>query len=186
MGRLFNFVLVGTLTLGVVFLMGGPAAHAGEGSPVEVAHGPNFVDEDGDGYNDNAPDHDGDGIPNGHDSDYVKPGTGPGPRRFIDEDGDGINDLAGGRPHYVRKNSFWHRMAERFGFFRHDRGRSRPEGRGSSERSRNRDRDCLSSGECSHEGIGHQFGEAKGGDGSRAAPDVGNSGRGERGRSSKR
>ena len=34
--------------------------------------GSNFVDLDGDGFNDNAPDHDGDGIPNGLDPDYVK------------------------------------------------------------------------------------------------------------------
>lgn len=34
--------------------------------------GSNFVDLNGDGFNDNAPDHDGDGIPNGLDADYVK------------------------------------------------------------------------------------------------------------------
>jgi hypothetical protein len=34
--------------------------------------GRNFVDANGDGYNDNAPDHDGDGIPNGLDPDYLK------------------------------------------------------------------------------------------------------------------
>ena len=32
----------------------------------------NFVDLDGDSFNDNAPDQDGDGIPNGLDPDYVK------------------------------------------------------------------------------------------------------------------
>lgn len=31
-----------------------------------------FVDENGDGINDLAPDHDGDGIPNGQDPDWVK------------------------------------------------------------------------------------------------------------------
>jgi len=54
-----------------------------------------FVDEDGDGYNDNAPDHDGDGIPNGLDPDWkkLKKGEGKGKRkRFVDLDGDGIND----------------------------------------------------------------------------------------------
>ena len=35
-------------------------------------NGPNFIDLDGDGFNDNAPDHDGDGIPNGLDEDWVK------------------------------------------------------------------------------------------------------------------
>ncbi len=37
-----------------------------------------FVDEDGDGFNDLAPDADGDGIPNGMDPDYVKPADGTG------------------------------------------------------------------------------------------------------------
>ena len=37
-----------------------------------------FVDEDGDGFNDLAPDADGDGIPNGLDPDYVKPEDGTG------------------------------------------------------------------------------------------------------------
>jgi len=56
-------------------------------------HGKGFVDNNGDGYNDNAPDHDGDGIPNGVDPDY----TGPKLQRnkFVDLNGDGINDNAG-------------------------------------------------------------------------------------------
>jgi len=37
-----------------------------------------FIDEDGDGFNDLAPDADGDGIPNGLDPDYVKPADGTG------------------------------------------------------------------------------------------------------------
>ena len=50
-----------------------------------------FVDKDGDGYNDNAPDHDGDGIPNGLDPDWTK---GRGKKmNYIDTDGDGINDI---------------------------------------------------------------------------------------------
>ena len=62
-----------------------------------------FVDKNGDGYNDNAPDHDGDGIPNGLDSDWQKlvkhKGKGKGKgrgRKFIDLDGDGINDYLQG------------------------------------------------------------------------------------------
>ena len=46
-----------------------------------------FVDLDGDGFNDNAPDHDGDGIPNGLDPDWQKQQN-----KFVDLDGDGIND----------------------------------------------------------------------------------------------
>ncbi len=40
----------------------------------------NFIDEDGDGYNDLAPDADGDGIPNGLDPDYVPAMDGTGNR----------------------------------------------------------------------------------------------------------
>ena len=34
-------------------------------------HSNKFVDANGDGFNDNAPDIDGDGIPNGRDEDYT-------------------------------------------------------------------------------------------------------------------
>lgn len=73
--------------------------------------GGTFMDANGDGFNDNAPDHDGDGIPNGQDPDYVRTGTGRG-HGFVDADGDGINDYAqdtdgngipnGKDPDYVR------------------------------------------------------------------------------------
>ena len=56
-------------------------------------HKQHFIDEDGDGYNDNAPDHDGDGIPNGLDLDWQKLKEEKRNRqRFVDLDGDGIND----------------------------------------------------------------------------------------------
>lgn len=54
-------------------------------------HSKTFVDSDGDGYNDNAPDHDGDGIPNGLDSDYIKMKKNHS-NEYVDMDGDGIND----------------------------------------------------------------------------------------------
>lgn len=57
-------------------------------------HGNRFVDNNGDGYNDNAPDHDGDGIPNGVDPDYTGPKNRKGSKGFVDADGDGINDNA--------------------------------------------------------------------------------------------
>ncbi len=59
-------------------------------------HGVGFVDENGDGYNDNAPDADGDGIPNGMDPDYTgaKARKGNHSKGFVDADGDGINDNA--------------------------------------------------------------------------------------------
>ena len=55
-----------------------------------------FVDADGDGYNDNAADHDGDGIPNGMDEDYTGAKNRKGGRTmgFVDANGDGINDNA--------------------------------------------------------------------------------------------
>ncbi len=37
-----------------------------------------FIDENGDGINDRAKDHDGDGVPNGQDPDWAKPGDGTG------------------------------------------------------------------------------------------------------------
>ena len=58
-----------------------------------VKHGPGFVDLNGDGINDNAPDHDGDGIPNGQDPDYLR--NNMNGKGFIDLDGDGINDNMG-------------------------------------------------------------------------------------------
>ena len=58
-----------------------------------VEHNQWFIDNDGDGYNDNAPDHDGDGIPNGLDPDWQKLQRRQRNRqRFVDLDGDGIND----------------------------------------------------------------------------------------------
>ena len=81
-------------------------------------HGSGFVDENGDGFNDNAPDADGDGIPNGMDEDYTgskmhnNHGKSHGSHGFVDQDGDGINDNAmdddgdgipnGQDPDYVR------------------------------------------------------------------------------------
>lgn len=57
-------------------------------------HGNKFVDKNGDGYNDNAPDHDGDGIPNGLDPDYLKLKIKMKKHMlpYVDADGDGIND----------------------------------------------------------------------------------------------
>ncbi len=47
----------------------------------------NFIDEDGDGFNDLAPDADGDGIPNGLDPDFVRPEDGAGHQWGADNDG---------------------------------------------------------------------------------------------------
>jgi hypothetical protein len=59
----------------------------------EKGHPKTFVDKNGDGYNDNAPDHDNDGIPNCVDTDYK--GAKMQNKKFIDLNGDGINDNTG-------------------------------------------------------------------------------------------
>lgn len=57
-------------------------------------HGNGFVDANNDGYNDNAPDIDGDGIPNGRDEDYTGAKIRKNGKGFIDLNGDGLNDNA--------------------------------------------------------------------------------------------
>lgn len=79
----------------VLFAAAGTWAQTDTLKAPAVQHGKNFVDLNNDGYNDNAPDADGDGIPNGQDKDYVKPGAGQGKGAgFVDENGDGLNDNA--------------------------------------------------------------------------------------------
>jgi hypothetical protein len=58
----------------------------------QVKHGRRFVDKDGDGYNDNAPDHDGDGIPNGLDPDYMGSKSRRRYRGSADMKGESVND----------------------------------------------------------------------------------------------
>jgi hypothetical protein len=82
-----------------------------------LVHGNRFIDLNNDGYNDNAPDADGDGIPNGRDEDYsgAKNRNGNnGQKGFVDLNSDGINDNAvdsdgdgipnGQDPDYVKPN----------------------------------------------------------------------------------
>ena len=64
-----------TILLTGLMAVGANAQDFGPGSGNGVCR---FVDEDGDGFNDLAPDADGDGIPNGLDPDYVKPEDGTG------------------------------------------------------------------------------------------------------------
>ena len=108
MKRFTQLFALFTLAFAMVLFVNGSNVNA-----QTTEHGPGFVDENGDGYNDNAPDADGDGIPNGQDPDYVKPGDGTGKsaanagkgfgkpadkgkgtKGFVDENGDGINDNA--------------------------------------------------------------------------------------------
>lgn len=55
-----------------------------------------FQSKKGEGMDELARDHDGDGIPNGRDEDYdgLKFRAGHGKKGFVDENGDGINDNA--------------------------------------------------------------------------------------------
>lgn len=65
-----------------------------ENPQIQNEHKGNFIDANGDGYNDNAPDHDGDGIPNGLDADFMKlkKRENDNSLEYVDSDGDGIND----------------------------------------------------------------------------------------------
>ncbi len=65
--KLKNLLLTAFAIFGMAMLTS-PATQA----QVCNGDGTNFVDLNGDGFNDNAPDHDGDGIPNGLDPDWIK------------------------------------------------------------------------------------------------------------------
>jgi hypothetical protein len=81
--------ILAVFALSVGLIMGAFDQNTGEGQNREenqVIHGPNFFDNNGDGFNDNAPDHDNDGIPNGQDFDCAGSGncdsTGPKIKNF--------------------------------------------------------------------------------------------------------
>jgi len=84
--KITKMILTSIALLGIAVLFNPVSAQT-------ITHGTNFVDLDGDGFNDNAPDADGDGIPNGMDDDYTSNNGGAG-NTFVDADGDGINDNA--------------------------------------------------------------------------------------------
>jgi hypothetical protein len=66
------------LILAVGLLLAAGIANAQGFGPGNAGGDCPFIDENGDGFNDLAPDADGDGIPNGQDPDYVKPEDGTG------------------------------------------------------------------------------------------------------------
>jgi len=92
--------IITILSLSLLFLAGNLFAQDNTGSKKQNRKGQTkqvgFVDADKDGYNDNAADHDGDGVPNGMDEDYTgaKNRKGNSSRGFVDGNGDGINDNA--------------------------------------------------------------------------------------------
>lgn len=89
MKRLALFLTLAGMVLGATAISAQDEETVGRGQrgPVRA-----FVDADEDGINDNAPDADGDGIPNGQDADFVRQSQRG--RGFVDADLDGINDLA--------------------------------------------------------------------------------------------
>ena len=94
MKRTTTLFTITTVFLFVLFLLV-PQTFAQTQKSKPVENSKKFVDVNGDGYNDNALDDDGDGIPNGQNPDYVRTGTGKGKGlTFVDENGDGINDNA--------------------------------------------------------------------------------------------
>lgn len=73
-----------------------------------------FVDLNGDGFNDNAPDFDGDGIPNGLDPDYIKQakdGTGQQKGKlYLNGQADGIKSMN----KFQKKNRFGYANSFKF------------------------------------------------------------------------
>ena len=84
---------------------GEPNSGQGQGAMIR-----GFVDEDGDGFNDLAPDADGDGIPNALDDDFEGPvneGAGPG---YGQDD-----EFAGFGPEYQASIMWQHEVHREFG-----------------------------------------------------------------------
>lgn len=73
-----SLLVLGFAVVTAVVAVNAQADETTDSTQTTVVHGPFFVDENGDGYNDNAPDDDGDGIPNGQDTDYTRPANGQG------------------------------------------------------------------------------------------------------------
>lgn len=95
MKSISKILLVSSLTIIIALFLTNSNLSAQQTSNKKATKG--FVDLNKDGINDNAPDADGDGIPNGKDPDYTgaKNRKGNNPHAgFIDLNGDGINDNA--------------------------------------------------------------------------------------------
>ncbi len=102
MKTFFSLLISGLLSS----LLFAGVARAQDSTKIHEGQGRFFVDKNGDGYNDNAPDDDGDGIPNGLDPDWQKKHKQRHrgkPNRFIDLNGDGINDYVQSKSALNRK-----------------------------------------------------------------------------------
>ena len=86
------------MTLAILLLSVPAFGQSDWGGP--AGNGPGeFIDENGDGFNDLAPDHDGDGIPNALDEDWVRPqdGTGAGNGPAAGGNGNGSGNAGNGQ-----------------------------------------------------------------------------------------
>lgn len=109
MKQTFIHFTLATLAIVALVALGTPAPALAQGHGFNVG---GFVDDDGDGYNDLAPDADGDGIPNGLDPDYVRPLDGTGQRFGASGDCELLSAQADGFQHkYMNKFlNMWQRM----------------------------------------------------------------------------
>ena len=94
--------IITILSLSLLFLAGNLFAQDNTGSKKQNRKGQTkqvgFVDADKDGYNDNAADHDGDGVPNGQDGDFVRTQDGSGNKRGSgNSDGTSKGNRRGGK-----------------------------------------------------------------------------------------
>jgi len=105
-----------------ILLLAGAAVWAQTpATPQDPGHGfCRFIDENGDGFNDLAPDDDGDGIPNGMDPDWQPPADGRGRQLHGGPYGYGLmaaESCFGGQ---VADGEQWQRMMQHMGDGDHD------------------------------------------------------------------
>jgi len=112
MRRQWSLVLAVLGFLGAVALVAPAGAQAQDDAGSRYGwHVGGFVDEDGDGFNDLAPDADGDGIPNGLDPDYQPPLDGTGQRFGVTNGEECTGDQQEGYLHQFMHK--WLRMWQR-------------------------------------------------------------------------
>jgi len=121
-----------------------PAAAQGFGPGDGTGDDCTFIDENGDGFNDLAPDADGDGIPNRFDEDYVKPEDGSGAQH---QKGRGLAEPMG------NANAWRHGLADGTGT-----GVGPADGTGFGPGTGAGSQDCDGTGEPANEPKGHRKG----------------------------
>lgn len=105
--RSMAMILALALPAAVAFAQSDSAQGNGSQHQQDGGNAYGFVDADGDGFNDLAPDHDGDGIPNGIDPDWVKPEGGEGDtNRYAYQYGEMLRLFFGGEDVVPPESSF--------------------------------------------------------------------------------